>query len=430
VATAARSAKNEPAGLSLRQHALLGTIPRRCAHRAAAVLLLLAAPARAQQPAAWTLDRVLATALQQNPDVVLARLAVDSARAEQGIARALPNPTYSVIPGTPFQQAAAATVDLGPQRIFRTQAAGRGTAATRFASADIVRQITFRVRQAFYDVLLADSLVAIARERRDIFRDLLAADSVRWTSGDVPERNVTKSELDLAGAEADLDRAVAQAHGARLTLQTLLGSIAPDTAFAITGSLAYRPVDLPLDSLGSFAEQNRPDVAAARTRIGQTQSLRALATAELFPTPTLSLVYQSGAPFPNGSNYALGISFAVPLFYWNGGERARAAAGVASAEAAHRSVRTQVAAELAMAVDSFRVARDLAARYEGGLVAKATAALETARFAYQSGATSQLDLLDAVRTYSDTRANYYATLRDYWVSIYALDRAVGKDLVP
>jgi cobalt-zinc-cadmium efflux system outer membrane protein len=430
VATAARSAKNEPARHSLRQHALLETIPRRCAHRATAALLLLAAPARAQQPAAWTLDRVLATALRQNPDVVLARLAVDSARAEQGIARALPNPTYSVIPGTPFQQALAATIDLGPQRLLRTQAAGRGTAATRLALADVTRQVTFRVRQAFYDVMLADSLRAIARERRDIFRDLLAADSVRWKSGDVPERNVTKSELDLASAEADLARANAEAHGARLRLQTLLGRAAPDTGFAITGSLAYQLVNLPLDSLESFAEQNRPDVAAAGARIGQTQSLRALATAELFPTPTLSVVYQSGAPFPNGSNYAVGVSLAVPLFYWNGGERARAAAGVASAEAARHAVRTLVAAELAVAIDSFRVARDLAARYQGGLVAKATAALETARFAYQSGATSQLDLLDAVRTYSDTRANYYSVLRDYWVSIYALDRAVGKDLVP
>jgi outer membrane protein, heavy metal efflux system len=396
----------------------------------AALLLLLAGPACAQHSAAWTLDQVLATALRGNPDIVAARLAVDSARAEQAIARALPNPTYSVVPGTPFQQAVAATIDVGPQRLLRTRAAGRGTTAARLVSADVTRQVTFQVRQVFYDVLLADSLVAIARERRDIFRGLLAADSVRWKSGDVPERNVTKSELDLAGAEADLDRATAQAHAARLALQTLLGSAAPDTGFAISGTLAYQPVDLPLDSLGPLAEQNRPDMAAARARVGQTQSLRALATAELFPTPTVSVVYQSGAPFPNGSNYALGVSFAVPLFSWNAGERARAAAGVATAVALHRSVRTQVAAELAVAVDSFRVARDLAARYQGGLVAKATAALETARFAYQSGATSQLDLLDAVRTYSDTRASYYSVLRDYWVSIYALDRAVGKDLVP
>ena len=398
--------------------------------RPAVLLLLVAAPARAQQPPVWTLDRVLATALRDNPDLVAARLAVDSARAEQGIARALPNPTYSVVPGTPFQQAVAATIDLGPQRVFRTRAAGRGTTATRLVLADITRQVVFRVRQGFYDVVLADSQRAIASERRDIFRGLLAADSVRWRSGDIPERNVTKSELDFASAEADLARASAQAHGARLTLQTLLGSPAPDTDFAISGSLAYQPVDLPLDSLASLAQQTRPDVVAARARIGQAQSLRSLATAELFPTPTVSLVYQSATPFSNGSNFAVGVSLVVPLFYWNGGERARAAAGQASAEAAHRAARTQAAAEVAIAVDSFRVARDLAVRYQDGLVAKAAAALETARFAYQSGATSQLDLLDAVRTYSDTRANYYAALRDYWVSIYALDRAVGKDVVP
>src|SRR4029077_18064212 len=187
--------------------------------------VLVASPplAWAQQPTAWTLPDVLALALRQNPDVVAARLAADSGRPEQGIARALPNPVYSVIPGTPFQQSVAATLDLGPQRIFRTHAAGRGTTATRLVLADVTRQVTFRVRQSFFDVLLADSLRAIALERRDIFRSLLAADSVRWQSGDVPERNVTKSELELAGAEADLARANAQSHAARLTLQTLVG---------------------------------------------------------------------------------------------------------------------------------------------------------------------------------------------------------------
>jgi len=82
--------------------------------------VLVAPPSlvRAQQPTAWTLGDVLALALRQNPDVVAARLAVDSARAEQGIARALPNPVYSVIPGTPFQQSVAATLDLGPNESF------------------------------------------------------------------------------------------------------------------------------------------------------------------------------------------------------------------------------------------------------------------------------------------------------------------------
>jgi cobalt-zinc-cadmium efflux system outer membrane protein len=400
------------------------------------VALVLVGAARppsacAQQPTAWTLGDVVAIALRQNPDVIAARLAVDSARAEQGIARALPSATFAIIPGTPFQRAVGATLDFGPQRLFRTQAAGRGTTAARLAWADVARQVTFRVRQAFYDILLADSLRAIARERRDIFRALVTADSIRWRAGDLPERNVTKSELALASAEADLARADAQAHTARLVLQTLLGSAAPDTSVAIRGSLAWRPVELPPEGLlDSLARYRRPDVAAAAARVRQARSLHALATAELVPTPTVDLVYQATAPFPNGSHYAVGVSFALPLFSWNAGERARAATGVAAAEAAARSINTQVTTELIAAVDAFRTARDLAARYEAGLVAKAADALEISRFAYQAGAISQLDLLDAVRAYGEIRANYYAALHDYWVSLYALDRAVGEDVLP
>lgn len=39
-------------------------------------------------------------------------------------------------------------------------------------------------------------------------------------------------------------------------------------------------------------------------------------------------------------------------------------------------------------------------------------------------------LLDAIREYPDTRAEYYGAVHDYWVSLYAVDRAAGQDLVP
>jgi len=85
---------------------------------------------------------------------------------------------------------------------------------------------------------------------------------------------------------------------------------------------------------------------------------------------------------------------------------------------------------VATALDAYRSARGLAERYGGGLLAKADSVLETARYAYSTGATSLLDLLEAIRTYADTRADYNTAVHDYWVSVYALDRAVGKDIVP
>jgi len=56
--------------------------------------------------------------------------------------------------------------------------------------------------------------------------------------------------------------------------------------------------------------------------------------------------------------------------------------------------------------------------------------LETARYAYGTGAISLLELLDAIATWSVTRSDYYTALHDYWVSVFAVERAVGRDFTP
>jgi cobalt-zinc-cadmium efflux system outer membrane protein len=102
---------------------------------------------------------------------------------------------------------------------------------------------------------------------------------------------------------------------------------------------------------------------------------------------------------------------------------------VAAAEVALQRVRVQIESDLAVALGNFRAARVLAARYQEGLLDKATGALQTSRFAYQQGAISLLELLDAIRTYGETRNEYYGAVHDYWLAAFALSRAVGTEVV-
>jgi len=405
--------------------------------RAVFVLLCVGAlrPVRAQQPAAWTLERVLAVALRQNADILTARLRVDSAHGEQQIARAIPNPVLNSAPNQPWQYTVTLPLDVTPLRFLRTRAAGRGADAARSDVADVVRQVSFAVRQAFYDLMLAERQRELASERREIFRQLLTADSARLRSGDIAQRDVTRAEVEYARAEADLLRADAQLHAARLTLQLLMGVAAPDTGFAVTGELAYRPVAIPVESLSAVAASLRPDVRAAQQRVAQSEALSTLAGRLWIPLPQVTFSHSSGPfdrgeLFSNGTANAVGFGFTMPFLYWNGGERERSRAGLQQAQVASRRVQAQVATDLAMALDAYRSARGLAERYEGGLLAQADSALEMARYAYRAGTASLIDLLDAIRTYADTRADYNIAVHDYWVAVYGLDRAVGKDLLP
>lgn len=387
------------------------------------------------RPAAPDLGQVVSIALRQNPDILAARLRTDSAHAEQRIARALPNPLIASNPNQPWSYSASLPLDVMPQRFLRTRAAARGTDAARYDAEDVVRQVTFAVRQAFFDVLLAEQQLGLATERRDIFRQLLDADSARLRSGDLPQRDVTKAELELARSDADLLRALAVVHAARLGLQLLMGVTAPDTAFTVTGELTYAPVDVPAESLATMASVSRPDARAARERTEQSHALRSLAGSLWIPVPDVSFTHSTGpfgsdGLFSNGTPNAIGFGFTLPLLYWNGGERERSQAGLEQAELSARRIQAQTANDLATALDQYRSARSLAERYETSLLAKARAVLETARYAYGTGAISLLELLDAIATWSDTRSDYLTAVHDYWVSVYALGRAVGKDLVP
>jgi cobalt-zinc-cadmium efflux system outer membrane protein len=399
-------------------------------------LQLTTRPSAAQTAsAAPTLADVVTIALRTNPDLVLARLRADSAHGGQRIARALPNPQLGSAPNQPWQYTLTLPLDVTPQRFFRTRAAARGTDAARDDVIDVERQVRFGVRQAFLDVLLAERQRDLASERRDIFRRLLAADSARLHAGDIPERDLTKAELEEARADADYLRAVGQVHATRLALQLLMGSTAPDTGFQIAGDLAYRAVDVPVDSLSQFAMRSRPDVHAAGERLEQSQANSGLATAALFPLPVLTFshsaqIFPKGDLFTFGTRNSIGFGFTFPLFYFNGGERQLARAAVEQARVSVRRLDAEVANDVATALDAYRSSRTLSERYESGLLARAQSVLETARYAYGTGAVSLLELLDAIATWSDTRAAYFGALHDYWISVYAVDRAVGTDFTP
>jgi cobalt-zinc-cadmium efflux system outer membrane protein len=380
--------------------------------------------------AAPTLPDVVSFALQNNPDVAIARFQIDSAHGERRIARAFPNPTFAVAPGNPYQYTVNQPVDVGPSRVYRTRAAAQGESAVRLDMENVIRQVVFTVRRGFLDLQLAEAVREIAFAQDTIVRHLLQSDSLRYHEGDLALRDLSITELQFAHAESNLAHADATAREARINLQVLMGVRHPDTSFRVGGALAYRAIDLSLDTLRAIALASRPDLAAARERVDQSRTVRSLSHSLLWPVPGLAAVYQPQQPFASGSNYALGVSLSVPVLYWFGGERQRANAGLRSAEVASGRTSASVEGDVAAATDNLRAARTLAARYASGLLDKARAAVEMQRFAYEHGNASLLDLLNAINAFGDTQTDYYTAVHDYWVAAYAIDQAVGRDLVP
>ena len=375
-----------------------------------------------------TLREALDLALRRNPDILIAGSVVDSARSERRIAAALPNPILSGNPNTPYQYAVSIPIDLTPNRYFRTRAAAVGLEAAAADRADVRRQITFAVARAFFDVLLGQDKLRLSVERREEVRRLLMADSVRVRAGDMPRHNLTRTEVEMARADAEVARGEVDLQVARLTLHGLIGAELADTAKAVRGSLAYRRLDPLTDSLVAVALFRRPDFDASTQRVTQSVVAQRGVAARVFPTPVVSYVRQYTAPFESGHFYSIGLSFELPSLNLYAGERARAAASVDQAQMARRRVEVQLERDVNTALAQFRIQRALVERFESGLMGRVDESVEATRYAYAHGASSLLDLLDAMRSQRDVRTDYYTALHDYWTSVFGLNAAVGTDV--
>ncbi|HEY1404668.1 MAG TPA: TolC family protein, partial [Pyrinomonadaceae bacterium] len=120
----------------------------------------------------------------------------------------------------------------------------------------------------------------------------------------------------------------------------------------------------------------------------------------------------------------------LPFGNRNQGGVARAEAEERVAEANVRLARNRALAEVESAYRAYETAREQVNVYEAGILKQADESYDIALVAYREGATELIILLDAQRTRSEVRANYYRALFDYYTSIFQLGLATGVEIKP
>jgi cobalt-zinc-cadmium efflux system outer membrane protein len=125
-----------------------------------------------------------------------------------------------------------------------------------------------------------------------------------------------------------------------------------------------------------------------------------------------------------------GISIPLKVRDRNEAEIARAEVDVKTAQVRLQIVRNHAQAEVQAAYAAFQTSRDLVDTFESGLLAQADESRNITVAAYQEGGTELLPVLDAQKTRTEVRSQYFKTLFDYQASVVALELAVGKDIQP
>jgi cobalt-zinc-cadmium efflux system outer membrane protein len=396
-------------------------------------------------PTSITLDEAIQIALQHNHNLLAARTTIQQSEAEETTANLRPNPTlfadWEYLPffspsnwtSTYLHDSTEADLGLsyllerGRKRQHRLQAAKDVTAQTRSQVTDNERTLTFNVASLFVGAQLAESTIELAERDLKSFQQTVDLGEMRYNKGAISEDDFLKIKLQLLQFETDVQQAQLAKVQALSDLRQLLGyeSVAPE--YDVAGPFDYLPLKGNLEDFQLRALQNRPDLRAAQQGVTAARSQYDLQKAIGKPDVTV----QGNYSHVNGINAATVYgSIPLPVFNRNQGEIARTRFAITQAQEQEKSTNGQALTDVRDAFEGLRGNDRIVQLYRRGYLDVAQKDRDIAEYAYQRGAVSLLDFLDAERNYRATQLAYRQALASYLLALEQLRQAVGTRSLP
>ena len=407
-----------------------------------------AGPALAQQPtpaARITLDQAIQLALQHNHALEAARSTIRQNQAQEITANLRPNPTLSwdsqFLPlfnlsqfnwsylnnSAQFDLGIGYTFERGQKRQHRLQAAQDQTTVTRSQVTDNQRTLTFNVAQQFVAVLLANSMLELAQQNLASFRQTVELSETQARAGAISEGDAIKIKLQLLQFQTDVSSAKLAKAQALAALRQFVGFESVPQDYDVEGTLDYQPVHGDLETLKMLAVNSRPDLQAARQSVTTARSQQSLAVANGKRDLDVSFNYTHAAEINSGAFF---FNMQIPIFDRNQGEIARTQAAITQAQELAAEANEQVLSDVSNAYEGVQTNDQIVTLYRSGYLDQSTESRDISQYAYQRGAASLLDFLDAERSYRASQLAYRQALANYMTTLEQLREAVGTRSLP
>ena len=404
-----------------------------------ALLLLPTHTALAQRALTWQDLKEKFEA--SNPTLRAGQLNVDESRAQEITAFLRPNPDLSItadqfnyypqlrpLAGADQIGSISYLIERGNKRALRKEVATKGTQIAVSQQEDLERNLLFTLRNAFVSLLQAKAVLQNAKENLAYYDHELQINRDRLKAGDIAPVDEDRLELQRAQFESDLETADVNLRTAKIQLLMLLNERTPVDSFDVAGPFEFTETLPSLEELRASALQTRPDLRAAMETVDQAKSSHRLAIANGTSDPIVS--FDAGRNPPLNGYVGFGVTFPLRIFDKNQGEKLRTDIEVTRSQRLVDAARAQVFSDVDSAFTNLRSTVNLLRPYKSKYLTTAARVRDTVSFAYERGAATLLDFLDAQKSYRDTRLAYLNLIGSYLTAQSQLNLAIGREVLP
>ncbi len=295
------------------------------------------------------------------------------------------------------------------------------------------------VRVTYYNVLLAQQLIAVQEASVKLLQQELDETNKRFTAGTVPRFNVLRAEVEVANARPRMIRARNAFRIAKDRLSDLLGEKIPkgtdELPMELTDKLDAAPWDMELSASIALALERRTELEALR----KAEALRTenIANAKAGYKPSVQIYAGYGAKnsqFSSDLEEELHGWEAGAQLNWNIFDGFLTKGRVQEAVGLHKRAQEElveaergVEVEVRTAYSSFIDAKEVL-RSQEKVQESAEESLRLANARAAAGTATQLDVLNAQTALTEARSTQAQALHEYAVARARLQRAVGQPL--
>ncbi|KKO21223.1 MAG: efflux transporter [Candidatus Brocadia fulgida] len=383
-----------------------------------------------------SLEDAIRIAVEKNPQLQSTRDQIDAAIGELRQSRLYPNPVLELlaeeIPDNEIglnqsQNLVAVTQPIitGGKRGLGIKVSEKSKEKNEFERDTVLLEVMANTKKAFYKVVGDQEGLVIARKVEEIAKGIYASEKLRFEAGEVAITNVLRAEVELSMAKNSVFHAEGVLQNSIKELQTVMG-IPEDVIDGVTGNLLSKPGALALHELELQMSDNQPSLKASKKNIEVADTQLMLEKRQVIPDITVSAGYKRLSA-ENIDTVQLGVEIPAPFFNRNQGNIQKGKALAKKAKSENLSVYNELLFQLRRNFNSFNIERKRVMEYREKILPKADEALTLITRGYREGEFDYIDLLDAQRTWAETRISYVESLKNLNLIIADIERlAVTK----
>lgn len=402
---------------------------------------VLAQSATPQHALSWQETQAIFRA--NNPTLSAGRLNIDESRADEITAYLRPNPNlnfgwdqltpFSSSPYRPIAQSYLyGSMDYlherQHKRELRLRSAQGATAIAISTQRDLERNLMFNLRDAFVRVLLAKAVLGVARANLDYYDKQIDINKIRFNAGGIARVDFERVEIQRVQFESDVQTSTVNLRTAKIDLLALLRDLTPVEQFEVNEPFNFTEPVSTLPDLRRLALETRPDLREAQQSLVKARTDHQLAVANGSTDPIFGV---NGSHQPPPLNTYVGLSLSIPLrvFDRNQGEKQRTLIDINRNERLLNQTEVTALHDIDSAYATLESTLTLLRPYKAKYLQEADDIRATVSYAYERGAASLLDFLDAEKQYRDTQLNYLNLVGAYFSAVNQVNFSVGREVI-